>query len=82
MSNTEILLASRPVGAPTAANFETRTTERPTPGAGEVLLRLIYLSVDPYLRGRMNDVKSYIPPFAVGGPLDSGCVAEVVESNN
>lgn len=82
MSNTEVLLASRPNGAPTSANFDVKNGDRPTPGAGEVLLRLIYLSVDPYLRGRMNDVKSYIPPFAIGAPLDSGCVAEVVESNN
>ncbi len=81
-TNHEIQLASRPVGAPTDANFAHQTMPMPEAGAGEVLLRLVYLSVDPYLRGRMNDVKSYIPPFEVGKPLESGCVAEVVATNN
>lgn len=78
--NHEILLASRPEGAPTQANFEHREAETPQPKDGEALLRVIYLSVDPYLRGRMNDVKSYIPPFQPGGPIASGCVAEVMET--
>ncbi|MEM7546002.1 MAG: NADP-dependent oxidoreductase [Pseudomonadota bacterium] len=81
-TNTEILLASRPVGAPVDANFENRDAPMPEAGDGEVLLRLVYLSVDPYLRGRMNDVKSYIPPFEIGKPLESGAVAQVVSSNN
>ena len=81
-ANHEVLLASRPHGAPTPDNFEHKAAETPTPGAGEVLLRMVWLSVDPYLRGRMNDVKSYIPPFQPGKPLESGCVAEVAASNN
>ncbi|MEO0359607.1 MAG: NADP-dependent oxidoreductase [Pseudomonadota bacterium] len=77
----EVLLKSRPVGAPKETDFEVRETAAPTPGEGEMLLRLVHLSVDPYLRGRMNDVKSYVPPFALGEPLESGAVAEVVASN-
>lgn len=80
--NHEILLASRPEGAPVAANFEHRECGRPSAGAGEVLLKTLWLSVDPYLRGRMNEGKSYVPPFKVGGPIASGAVAIVVESNN
>jgi NADPH-dependent curcumin reductase CurA len=81
-NNHEIILASRPVGMPTAENFGHQAIANPEPAAGEVLLRTIYLSVDPYLRGRMNEGKSYIPPFEPGGPIESGCVAEVVASNN
>lgn len=79
---TQVLLAARPEGMPTAETFEIASAAIPSPAEGEVLLRLLYLSVDPYLRGRMNDVKSYVPPFAVGAPLESGCVATVVESRN
>jgi NADPH-dependent curcumin reductase CurA len=81
-SNHEVLLAARPVGAPTDANFEYREAAMPKAGANEVLLRLVYLSVDPYLRGRMNDAKSYIPPFEIGKPLESGAVAQVAASNH
>lgn len=81
-TNHEVLLASRPNGAPTDADFEVRETAMPEAGAGEVLLRQVYLSVDPYLRGRMNDVKSYIPPFDIGKPLESGAVAQVAASKN
>lgn len=81
-TNHQIILASRPSGAPTAENFGHQAIAMPEAGAGEVLLRMIYLSVDPYLRGRMNEGKSYIAPFEPGGPIDSGCVAEVVGSNN
>ena len=81
-ANHEILLASRPHGAPVAANFEHREAPMPEAGEGEVLLRMIWLSVDPYLRGRMNEGKSYIQPFEPGKRLESGCVAEVVASNN
>ncbi|WP_340108046.1 NADP-dependent oxidoreductase [Pikeienuella sp. HZG-20] len=80
--NHEILLASRPVGAPTAENFTYRETARPKAGPGEVLLRLLWLSVDPYIRGRMNEGKSYAAPLVVGEPIVSGGVAEVMESNN
>lgn len=81
-TNAEIILASRPTGAPVAANFEHRAIEMPTIGDGQVHLRLIYLSLDPYLRGRMNAGKSYVPPFEVGAAMGSGCVAEVMESRN
>lgn len=61
-------------------NFDVVETEVPAPGAGQVLVRNLVMSVDPYMRGRMNDVKSYMPPFAVGEPLLGGAVGEVVES--
>ncbi|MEV6300180.1 NADP-dependent oxidoreductase [Actinoplanes sp. NPDC051861] len=76
----EIRLASRPAGWPTAENFEVAETPVPVPGEGQVLIRNLYMSVDPYMRGRMNDAKSYIPPFQIGRPLDGGAVGEVVES--
>ncbi|MDP9122227.1 MAG: NADP-dependent oxidoreductase [Acidobacteriota bacterium] len=82
MSTTsrEIRLASRPQGWPTAANFELARVEVPPPGEGQVLVRNLLMSVDPYMRGRMNDVKSYVPPFQVGKPLNGAAVGEVVES--
>jgi NADPH-dependent curcumin reductase CurA len=78
----EIHLASRPVGEPTAENFTL--VERPVvpPGNKEVLVRNRFLSVDPYMRGRMNDVKSYAPPFQVGEVMDGGAVGEVIASNS
>ncbi|MGW4499783.1 NADP-dependent oxidoreductase [Micromonospora sp. NPDC004336] len=76
--NREIHLASRPQGWPSADNFRLVETEVPTPGPGQVVVRNRYLSVDPYMRGRMNDVKSYVPPFALDAPLDGGAVGEVV----
>ena len=81
-ANHQILLASRPHGMPVAENFEHVEATAPQPGPGELQLRLIYLSVDPYLRGRMMDAKSYIAPFEIGKPVQSGCVAEVTASNN
>ncbi|MDI6101020.1 NADP-dependent oxidoreductase [Actinoplanes sp. NEAU-A12] len=77
----EIRLAARPVGWPTAETFEIAETPVPEPGPGQVLIRNVYMSVDPYMRGRMNDVKSYMPPFAVGEPLDGGAIGEVVTSH-
>ncbi|WP_431937474.1 NADP-dependent oxidoreductase [Micromonospora sp. RP3T] len=76
--NREIHLASRPEGWPTADNFRLVTTEVPTPGPGQVVVRNQFMSVDPYMRGRMNDVKSYVPPFALDAPLDGGAIGEVV----
>jgi NADPH-dependent curcumin reductase CurA len=76
----EVRLASRPNGWPTAENFELVEVDVPRPGDGQVLVRNLVMSVDPYMRGRMNDVKSYVPPFQVGQPLDGGAVGEVVES--
>ncbi len=76
--NREIHLASRPEGWPTPENFRLVTTEVPTPGPGQVVVRNRFMSVDPYMRGRMNDVKSYVPPFALDAPLDGGAIGEVV----
>jgi NADPH-dependent curcumin reductase CurA len=78
----EIHLASRPHGWPTSENFRTVETELADPGPGEVLVRNTFLSVDPYMRGRMNDVKSYVPPFALDAALDGGAVGEVVASGS
>ena len=78
--NREIHLKSRPVGMPSEDNFELVTVPMPEPGAGEVLVRNIYMSVDPYMRGRMVDRKSYAPPFQLGEPMTGGCVGQVVAS--
>ena len=76
----EVRLAARPTGEPVASDFELADVELPDPGPGEVLVRNLVMSVDPYMRGRMNDVKSYVPPFQVGAALDGGAVGEVVAS--
>jgi NADPH-dependent curcumin reductase CurA len=67
---------------PTENNFEIRESDLPAPAEGEVLLRTLYISVDPYLRGRMREGRSYIPPFEIGQVIVSGVVAEVVESRS
>ncbi|WP_422732978.1 NADP-dependent oxidoreductase [Micromonospora sp. WMMD558] len=79
-TNREIHLAARPQGWPTEDTFRLVTTDIPTPGPGQIVVRNTYLSVDPYMRGRMNDVKSYVAPFALDAPLDGGAVGEVVAS--
>jgi len=79
-TNREIHLASRPHGWPTAENFRLVDTKVPTPGPGQLVVRNRFMSVDPYMRGRMNDVKSYAPPFRLDAPLDGGAVGEVVAS--
>ncbi|MBT8184238.1 MAG: NADP-dependent oxidoreductase [Eudoraea sp.] len=81
MSKT-ILLDKRPVGLPKLSDFKFITENVPEPAEGELLLETQYVSVDPYLRGRMNDVKSYIPPFQLNEPIGSGVVARVVASRN
>lgn len=78
----EIRLIRRPGGMPSKEDFELAEVEIPEPGEGEVLVRNIYLSVDPYMRGRMNDQPSYIPPFELSKPMEGGCVGEVVSSRN
>jgi NADPH-dependent curcumin reductase CurA len=78
----EIHLASRPDGWPTEENFTVAEVEVRQPADGEILVRNLYMSVDPYMRGRMNDVKSYVPPFQIGQALDGGAVGEVVVSNS
>jgi len=80
--NHEIRLKSRPDGMPTPANFELVETPVPTAGAGQVLVRNSYMSVDPYMRGRMVDRVSYSPPFQIGETLTGGAVGQVVASNN
>jgi NADPH-dependent curcumin reductase CurA len=76
----EIRLASRPKGFPGPENFTMAQVTLAPPADGQVLVRNLYMSVDPYMRGRMNEGKSYIPPFEIGKPLDGGAVGEVVES--
>jgi NADPH-dependent curcumin reductase CurA len=78
----EIHLAARPVGWPSHDDFRTVEAELPDPGAGQVLVRNTYLSVDPYMRGRMDDRKSYVPPFRLDAPMDGGAVGEVVASGD
>jgi NADPH-dependent curcumin reductase CurA len=75
-------LKSRPNGLPTADNFEFKELALPELTDGTVRVRNHWLSVDPYMRGRMNDVKSYVPPFQIGEPLEGGAVGEVVESRS
>ncbi len=75
-------LTSRPKGLPTSNNFALEDIALPALGEGMVHVRNHWLSVDPYMRGRMNDVKSYVPPFALGAPMDGGAVGEVVESRD
>jgi NADPH-dependent curcumin reductase CurA len=82
MQNKEIRLASRPTGVPTLENFQFVETAMPQPASDEVLVRLLYISVDPYLRGRMREGKSYIPPFEVRQVIQSGAVGEVIESKS
>ncbi|PKN58185.1 MAG: NADP-dependent oxidoreductase [Deltaproteobacteria bacterium HGW-Deltaproteobacteria-14] len=81
-TNRRIVLASRPTGAPTAANFRLEETPVPTPADGQVLLRTLYLSLDPYMRGRMSDAPSYAAPVALGAPMVGGTVSRVAASNN
>jgi len=80
MKNKQILLASRPAGLPGLDNFSIVDAAVPEPRDGQVLLRTLYLSVDPYMRGRMRDQKSYAKPFALNEPIFGGVVAEVTES--
>jgi NADPH-dependent curcumin reductase CurA len=77
----EVRLVARPQGMPKASDFELAEVEVPAPGEGEVLVRNLFLSVDPYMRGRMNDVKSYVPPFELGKVMEGGAVGEVLASN-
>ncbi|WP_413731157.1 NADP-dependent oxidoreductase [Sodalis sp. RH20] len=80
--NRRIVLASRPAGAPVPDNFRLETAAVPQPGAGQVLLRTVYLSLDPYMRGRMNDAESYSAPVALDAVMGAGTVARVEASNH
>lgn len=81
-SNTRVLLASRPVGEPTPTDFDIVTAPVPQPADGQVLVRTRYLSLDPYMRGRMSDAESYAAPTELGEVMPGGTVGEVVESRD
>ncbi len=78
----EVRLLGRPQGEPTLDLFTITSVEVPDPGPGEVLVQNLYLSVDPYMRGRMNDTKSYVPPFELGKPMQGSAIGRVVKSND
>lgn len=81
-TNTQILLARRPNGEPIPADFEVSNTAIPEPGEGQFLARTVYLSLDPYMRGRMNAERSYSDPVPIGGVMEGGTVSVVEASNN
>src|SRR3979409_1028022 len=81
-SAKRVVLVSRPGGGPKAAHFRGADSALPTPGEGQVLLRTIWLSLDPYMRGRMSDGPSYAAPVPIGGVMEGGTVSEVIASNN
>jgi len=80
--NRQVRLASRPSGWVQPENFEMAEEAAAEAADGEILVRNIYMSVDPYMRGRMNDAKSYVPPFQIGEVLQAGVVGQVVASHN
>jgi NADPH-dependent curcumin reductase CurA len=80
MAIKQIVLDSRPKGLPDQKNFRFETVTLPELKEGEVQVKGLYYSVDPYMRGRMNDVESYVPPYQVGEPVYGGVVAEVTAS--
>ena len=82
VTSREIRLKSRPVGMPSAENFELATVTVPDPAQGEVQVKNIWMTVDPYMRGRMVDRASYVPPFKLGEPLQGGAIGEVAASND
>src|SRR3954471_8536980 len=77
-----VVLVARPVGEPKPSDFRVEDYVPPTPGDGQVLLRTIWLSLDPYMRGRMSDGPSYAAPVPIGGVMEGGTVSEVIASNN
>src|SRR6187200_3729445 len=81
-SAKRVILVSRPVGEPKASDFRVEESAIPTPGEGQVLLRTIWLSLDPYMRGRMSDGPSYAAPVPIDGVMEGGTVSEVIASNN
>ena len=81
-SAKRVVLVSRPVGEPKASDFRIEEYAPPSPGEGQVLLRTIWLSLDPYMRGRMSDGPSYATPVPIGGVMEGGTVCEVIASNN
>ena len=81
-THRQIRLAARPTGFPTEGDFRLVETSVPEPGPGEFLVRVIYLSLDPYMRGRMSAARSYVPPVALGDVMEGGTVGEVVRSSH
>jgi len=77
-----VVLAQRPIGEPVEKDFRLEEVATPQPGVGQVLVRVIYLSLDPYMRGRMRDAASYAPPVGIGEVMTGGAVAEVVASQD
>jgi NADPH-dependent curcumin reductase CurA len=81
-SATRIVLASRPTGELAPEHFRTESYDAPKPGAGEVLLKTLFISVDPYVHGRIKETASYAPPTPEGAVIEGGTVAEVLQSNS
>ena len=82
ITSKEIHLKNRPEGLPSKSDFELAEVSLPEINDGEILVQNIFISVDPYMRGRMYDRKSDLPPFPLGQPLEGGSVVRVVESKN
>ena len=82
LQSQQIVLSSRPDGVPTKDNFSLATAVLSPIGNGEILVRNLWMSVDPYMRGRMKASDSYVPAFEIDEALEGGCIGEVVESNN
>lgn len=82
MISKEVQLAARPDGEPKDSDFQIVEVPVNAPGAGEFLVQNLWMSVDPYMRGRMMDRESYVPPFQIGETMDGGCIGKVIESNN
>ncbi len=80
IASREVRLKSRPVGMPTRDNFELASVEVADPAPGEVTVKNLWMTVDPYMRGRMNDVQSYVPPFQLGQAMQGGAIGEVIAS--
>ncbi|TDQ37472.1 NADP-dependent oxidoreductase [Aureibacillus halotolerans] len=80
LKNEQLLLINRPSGLPTKEDFSFEQLDTPVLGEGEVIVRTLYLSVDPYMRGRMNDTKSYVPPFQLDQAISGGLIGEVTET--
>ena len=82
LTNRKILLVARPEGEPKSSDFQLVESDMPTPGEGEVLCQTLYLSLDPYMRGRMNESKSYTRPVELGTVMEGGCVGVVIASSD
>ena len=82
VTSQEIRLAKRPDGMPTEACFEFAHVDLPDIQDGEILIKNLWLTVDPYMRGRMDDTESYVPPFQIGQAMEGGAIGQVVESKN